>query len=171
MRKKWLLAVILVVFVSLLIITGIIIQTVRGSLPETSGTIKTGVKNEVEIYRDQYGVPHIIADTMEDLFFAQGYAQAQDRLWQMDMSRRGVGGKLSEILGEDMSETDLFTLTVGFYRAAENNYNLLDSEALAILERKSHLPLVLKTQPHDWEPRPQKDRWLIPRLFPRLTKP
>ncbi|MBW6462997.1 MAG: penicillin acylase family protein [Firmicutes bacterium] len=134
MRKKWLLALILIVFISLLIITGIIIQVVRGSLPETSGTIKTGVKNKVEIYRDQYSVPHIIADTMEDLFFAQGYAQAQDRLWQMDMSRRGVGGKLSEILGEDMSETDLFTLTVGFYRAAENNLTLLDPEALALLE-------------------------------------
>jgi penicillin G amidase len=121
--------VLLVVIITLLIaLAGYIFYVARAGIPKTSGTISADVSSEVEIYRDDYGTPHIIATTMEDLFFGQGYAQAQDRLWQMDMNRRGVAGKLSEILGEDMIETDLFTLTVGFYRAAEKNYELMGPE-------------------------------------------
>jgi penicillin G amidase len=167
LKKKWLVITLLVVLILLFGAFGWILRAARGGLPKTSGTITTGVGSIVEIYRDDYGVPHIIAENREDLFFAQGYAQAQDRLWQMDMSRRGVGGKLSAILGEEFTDTDLFTLTVGFYRAAEKNYRLLDPSAMALLdayssgvnayieENRRRLPpefTLLGYRPEPWEP-------------------
>jgi penicillin G amidase len=134
MRKKWLWIILIILLVLILAAGAVAYWIARGGLPKTSGTIVTGVNEPVEIYRDQYGVPHIIATSMEDLVFAQGYAQAQDRMWQMDMSRRGVSGRLSEILGADFVETDYFTLTVGFLRAAEKNYDLLSPETKILLE-------------------------------------
>lgn len=137
MKSKLPRFILVFVLVILIALTGTIIYIARGGLPQTSGNIQSDVNSPVEIYRDQYGVPHIIAGSMEDLFFAQGYVHAQDRLWQMDINRRGVGGKLSEILGEDQAEIDNFTLTIGFYRAAEKNYNLLEAEERALLEAYS----------------------------------
>ena len=132
--KKWALYLLIAVLVVIAIGAFWVIRTARGGLPDYTGTIAAGVEMPVEIYRDEYGIPHIIASSMEDLYFAQGYAQAQDRLWQMDMNRRGVGGKLSVILGEDFVEIDTFTLTIGFMRAAEKNYNLLAPEGVRLLE-------------------------------------
>ncbi len=134
MKKRLPWIVLIVVLAALLIAAGYIYNVTRGGLPQTSGTIEADVQAKVEIYRDEYGIPHIIASSMEDLFYGQGYAQAQDRLWQMDMNRRGVAGKLSEILGEDMIDTDVFTLTVGFYRAAEKNYELMNAETKKLFD-------------------------------------
>ncbi|HSW36114.1 MAG TPA: penicillin acylase family protein, partial [Candidatus Limnocylindrales bacterium] len=134
MKRGWVKVVLVILIVLLAAIAGGGYWFTRRGLPKTTGTIESDVTAAVEIYRDQYGVAHIIAQNMEDLFFAQGYAQAQDRLWQMDMSRRGVSGRLSEILGEDFVDTDTFTLTVGFYRAAQQNYELLSPENIALLE-------------------------------------
>ena len=58
-----------------------------------------GLRDSVRIIRDRWGVPHIQAQNIDDLFFAQGFVQAQDRLWQMDMYRRTWNGELAEILG------------------------------------------------------------------------
>jgi penicillin G amidase len=58
-----------------------------------------GVREEVRVVRDTWGVPHIYAESDDDLFFAQGYVMAQDRLWQMEMWRRAAEGRLAEILG------------------------------------------------------------------------
>jgi penicillin G amidase len=137
LKRKWPWIVLIVIIVLLAAGAGLLMYVAQGGLPQTSGTIETDVASTVEIYRDEYGVPHIIATNIEDLFFANGYAQAQDRLWQMDMSRRGVGGKLSEILGEDMIETDTFTLTVGFNRAAQKSYQLLEPDTLRYMEAYS----------------------------------
>ncbi len=134
MRKKWPFIILIIFLAILLIGAGVVCWIMRGGLPKTSGTITTGVESPVEVYRDEYGVPHIIAESMEDLLFAQGYIQAQDRMWQMDMSRRGVSGRLSEILGIDFLETDYFTHTVGFMRAAEQNYRLLSPESKVLLD-------------------------------------
>ena len=57
-------------------------------LPETSGTEKAPVASAVVIERDAQGIPHIRAGSMEDALFAEGFVTAQDRMWQMDMSRR-----------------------------------------------------------------------------------
>jgi len=71
-------------------------------LPIIEGEISLpGLSEEVEVLRDPWGVPHIYAANIDDLFFAQGFVQAQDRLWQMEMYRRAGEGRLAEILGPD----------------------------------------------------------------------
>ncbi|MGZ4901126.1 MAG: penicillin acylase family protein, partial [Candidatus Angelobacter sp.] len=70
----------------------------RSSLPQLDGTISlAGLQAPVSVVRDAHGVPHLTATKLEDLFFAQGYVTAQDRLWQMDLTRRAVGGEMAEI--------------------------------------------------------------------------
>ncbi len=72
----------------------------RASLSQLEGTIRVpGLKADVQVLRDEWGVPHIYAQSTEDLFFAQGYVLAQDRLWQMEMWRREAEGRLAEVLG------------------------------------------------------------------------
>ena len=74
----------------------------RTHLSQIEGTISVrGLQADVEVIRDPWGVPHIYADNIDDLFFAQGFVQAQDRLWQMDMYRRAGEGRLAEILGPE----------------------------------------------------------------------
>ncbi len=76
---------------------------------QTSGTFETAVSSPVQIVRDRWGVPHISALSLEDLFFAQGVVQAEDRLFQMDLWRRAAQGRLSEILGPSFIERDGMT--------------------------------------------------------------
>ena len=64
---------------------------------QTTGDVAAGVAAEVVIARDRRGVPHIVAKSLDDLFFAQGYAHAQDRLFQLDVTRRQASGELAEI--------------------------------------------------------------------------
>jgi len=82
-------------------------ELAENHLPQIEGEINIpGLLAEVEVIRDSWGVPHIYADNMDDLFFAQGFVQAQDRLWQMDMYRRAGEGRLAEIMGEQWVEHD-----------------------------------------------------------------
>ena len=75
-------------------------QLAKASLAQLDGTLRTpGLTADVEVLRDRWGVPHIYAKNMDDLFFAQGYVQAQDRLWQMEMWRRVGDGTLAEVIG------------------------------------------------------------------------
>ena len=79
----------------------------RESLAKISGEITVpGLTGNVEVIRDTWGVPHIYAQNMDDLFFAQGYVMAQDRLWQMEMWRREREGRMAEILGPQAVERD-----------------------------------------------------------------
>ena len=79
----------------------------RESLAQISGEITVpGLTNSVEVIRDTWGVPHIYAQNQDDLFFAQGYVMAQDRLWQMEMWRRGLEGRMAEILGPQAVDRD-----------------------------------------------------------------
>ena len=74
----------------------------RASLAQLDGRVPLpGLKDSVEIVRDRWGVPHVYARNLDDLFFAQGFVQAQDRLWQMETYRRTYEGTLSEILGPE----------------------------------------------------------------------
>ena len=71
------------------------------SLPDYNAqSIVAGISAPVEIVRDNANVPHIFGQTDDDVYFALGYAHAQDRLWQMTMLRRTVQGRLSELFGE-----------------------------------------------------------------------
>lgn len=72
----------------------------RARLAQIDGEIKVaGLRAPVQVTRDTWGVPHISAQSADDLFFAQGYVMAQDRLWQMEMWRRSAEGRLAEIAG------------------------------------------------------------------------
>ena len=77
------------------------------SLAQIEGeTELAGLRDEVEVLRDRWGVPHIYAHNTDDLFFAQGYIAAQDRLWQLDMWRRWLEGRTAEISGPERFEAD-----------------------------------------------------------------
>ena len=92
----------------------------NSSKPVYSGElILVGLNQQVEVYYDSYGIPHIYAETEEDLYFALGYVHAQDRLFQMELLRRVGGGNLSEILGPELIQTDRFMRTIGINETAK----------------------------------------------------
>ena len=79
----------------------------KTALPALDGDLHVaGLSAPVTVRRDAHGVPHIEAATQDDLFLAQGYVTAQDRLWQMDASRRNANGELAEILGSSLLRHD-----------------------------------------------------------------
>ncbi len=87
------------------------------ALAQTSGTLRVaGLSAPVEVVRDRFGIPHVYAKSADDLFFAQGFVQAQDRLFQMELWRRGGQGRLAELLGPDVVERDRLVRLVGRYR-------------------------------------------------------
>ncbi len=89
------------------------------SFPVTGGTVAAaGLRSPVDVYRDQYGIPHIMAAGTDDLMFATGYVHAQDRLWQMDVMRRAGEGRLSELFGEKTLAMDKMFRMVGLARTA-----------------------------------------------------
>ena len=97
--------------------------TVQGQVPPVhDGEFAVpGLNDTVEIFRDEWGVPHIYASNTHDLLFAQGYTQAQDRWWQMEFSRHTGSGTLQELTGrnEALMGTDLYLRTLGFREVAE----------------------------------------------------
>jgi penicillin amidase len=120
----------------------------RSRVPDCGGTRFVGVRHTVEIHRDALGIPHIHAANDEDLFFAFGYAMAQDRLFQLDYLRRRGSGRLAEVLGPDgadldllgrvpgfrsVLELDLLARTVGLRRIAEAEWAKLSDETRALL--------------------------------------
>ena len=101
----------------------------RAALPQLDGEVRVaGLSAPVSVRRDGHGVPHIDAHTQADLFTAQGYVTAQDRLWQMDMMRRAAGGNLAEILGKSMLEHDKAARVLLFRPTAERIYQNLPGD-------------------------------------------
>jgi penicillin amidase len=77
------------------------------AIPDYNANVNIqGLSNPVDVFRDEYGVPHVYAQTEEDLYRVVGYLMAQERLWQMDLVRRITTGRLSEIFGPDYIQTD-----------------------------------------------------------------
>lgn len=128
--------VLVVVLVVAALILGAIGYRLPGrSFPQVSGEISLpGLDAEVEVRRDGFGVPHIYAQTPHDLFFAQGYVQAQDRFYQMDFWRHTGAGRLSEMFGESQLENDIFLRTLGFDLIVEQEFALMDAATQAVLE-------------------------------------
>jgi penicillin G amidase len=97
-----------------------------------------GIKDKITIYRDERGIPYIEAQNDEDLYFAQGYATAADRLWQMDLFRRTVRGELSEVLGVGPNnialDQDKLHRSYGFTQAAEAELAAASPRTRAVLE-------------------------------------
>ena len=91
--------------------------TVQRSFPTTSGRIDVpGLTATVTVYRDDAGIPQLVAETDHDLFFAQGYVHAQDRFWEMDFRRHVTAGRVAELFGESQVATDAFIRTLGLAR-------------------------------------------------------
>lgn len=104
-------------------------------LPDSEGTLTfSGLREPVDVYRDNRGVPRILAKNPQDLYYAQGLVTAQDRLFQMEMSRRLASGRLSEVVGEKAVDQDRFFRTFGLRRAAEASLSSYSGEALNALK-------------------------------------
>lgn len=134
-------------------------------LPQTSGSIQAPIGAQATIARDGLGVPHITAASIEDALFLQGYATAQDRLWQMDGLRRVAAGRLSEVFGAAMLEADREARQLRMERIAEQGAAALPAADRAVLAayargvnffletHRSSLPLefsLLRYEPRPW---------------------
>jgi penicillin amidase len=138
----------------------------RRPVPRGRGRVRLrGLEAAVEVLRDRWGVPHIYASNLRDLFFAVGYAQAQDRLWQMEFNRRVSSGTLAEVLGEGALEFDRLTRRIGFRRVSEADWRQPEATERAVLEAFSagvnayldsgRLPIefgILRYRPQPWHP-------------------
>ncbi|MGA5871239.1 penicillin acylase family protein [Streptomyces cinereoruber] len=141
-KKKGRRARLLLVLLVLVLVAGVGaggywgVSTVRGSFPQTTGEIRLdGLSGRVEVKRDALGVPQIYADNETDLFRAQGYVQAQDRFYEMDVRRHVTAGRLSEMFGEGQVETDSFLRTLGWRRVAQEEYDkVLSAETKKYLQ-------------------------------------
>ena len=138
-------------------------------LPEYESSHKlTGLNDPVNIYWDDYGVPHVFASNELDLYMALGYAHAQDRLWQLTLNQMYVEGRFAEFLGEDLIELDRFSRTIGFWRIAGELEKQAESRELQILQaysnginqfieaNKNRLPIefsLVEMNPMPWTPR------------------
>lgn len=137
-----------------------------------------GLRGRVRIRRDERSIPFIEAENDADLYFAQGYAVASDRLWQMDLTRRLARGELAEIFGRDALEQDKLHRTYGFARVAEAEAASASAPERAMLEAyargvnafiasREAKPLppefqILQYRPRPWTP---ADSILIVKLF------
>ncbi len=140
----------------------------RSALPQLDGTVQlAGLSAPVNVTRDAHGIPTIEATSLEDLFFAQGYVTAQDRLWQMDVISRAAAGDLAEILGPDLLEHDraqrILCLRVAARKALEvaspqthANFEAYARGVNAFIEsHRDRLPLefrILGYSPRTWAP-------------------
>ena len=152
--------------VLLLVAGGAAYLYLRSSLPQISGRLSvTGLKAPVRIERDADGVPTIIADNEEDAAFGLGFVHAQDRLFQMELTRRYAAGRLAEIFGPAALPADKQMRVLGLYRLAEQEIPFLSAEVNRVLSayaagvnaflatRRGALPpefLLLRYSPEPW---------------------
>ncbi len=142
-------------------------EETRRRVPDAGGAVNVGVSGDARITRNSWGVPYISASNDADLFFAFGYAMAQDRLFQLDYLRRKGHGRLSEILGEDGLQVDVIARTIGLNRIARAEWENIPDETgsllssfsdgvNALIERSQDcLPIefaLLGYEPEPWSP-------------------
>ncbi|MDN5200775.1 penicillin acylase family protein [Fulvivirgaceae bacterium BMA10] len=115
------LKIFLIFILAILLLSSIATYVYLNSLiPNYSGEqFLHGLQEEVEVFYDEYGIPHIYAKNEEDAYFALGYVHAQERLFQMEIIKRVASGRLSEILGKDLIQTDKLFRTLGIKKVAE----------------------------------------------------
>src|SRR5271157_4382441 len=119
-------AVLVVLLIAFLAFDFWFYRAVRAALPQVDGTIHlSGLTNPVVVTYDSLGVPHIAANNLNDLLFAQGYITAQDRLWQMDMTRRYASGELSAVLGPEYIKIDREQRILGMRLVAERSVAIM----------------------------------------------
>ncbi len=110
-------------------------SAVQAALPQLDGDVHlAGLSAPVTVRRDAHGVPHIEAAAQADLFVAQGYVTAQDRLWQMDASRRAANGDLAEILGRSLVNNDKTQRVLQIRITAQRVYARLPAATRTVLD-------------------------------------
>jgi penicillin amidase len=139
MRILKIVLLVLLLIVVVVVVGGFVVynDVTRGPLPQDTGTLSvSGLQAEVEILRDEYGIPHIYASNTHDLNFAQGFVQAQDRWWQMEFARHIGHGRIEELTGysDAVIGSDVFIRTAGWTEAAERDLAVLDEETIAALQ-------------------------------------
>ena len=163
-----------------------------GRVPSMEGSrTVSGVSGGVDIARDEWGVPHVLAETDDGLFFGYGYATAQDRLWQLDYYRRKARGRLSEVVGPSGIEIDTVSHTIGLTRTAEANLTRFPDKTKRRLaaytngintfmeETRRNLPIefdLLGYEPHKWTSLDsvaiwQEFRWYLTGRLPIIAIP
>jgi penicillin amidase len=105
---------------------------------EPNTVVNANTKDTIAIYRNQFSVPHIIASSESDAFFALGYVHAQDRLWQMDIARRAGEGRLAEIFGKEALETDKFLRSLDLPTISQKTWKSSSKTSRFILEQYSN---------------------------------
>ena len=166
--KKILIGLSITIIITFIIAGGIFHHMLSSSLPQYSGKISSSkITSDIEVYRDSFAVPYIIAQSDEDAAFALGYLHAQERLFTMDMIRRAGEGRLAEILGEKAIPFDKMFRTVGLARNIKNNLDKNDPYVIKLLqaysngvneyikEQKGNYAIefdVLGYQPEEWKP-------------------
>jgi penicillin amidase len=167
LRKIMKVLLALLLIISVVLVSGSIWLIRRAATPVDGTLAVAGLQRPVQILRDQFGIPQIYAESADDLFFAQGYVHAQDRLWQMELNRRTGRGTLSAIFGESTLWLDRYVRIMGLRRAAEQELAQLPSESRAVLDAyargvnaymtqySGRLPVeftIFQLQPAPWEP-------------------
>lgn len=133
--KKWLIVIAGIIAALALVVFIGFTWFMNKSKPVIDGELAvTILDQDVTVTRDEKGVPHIFTKTDADLYRAQGYVQAQDRLFQMDLARRQASGRLSEIIGEATINTDKHFRTFSLRNAAETSLAAYDDESKQVLE-------------------------------------
>jgi len=167
--KKFLLSILIFLLILVLVIPTVgYFAVVRPALPQLDNELKLSeLTAPVTVYRDASGIPHIVAENAHDLFYAQGFVTAQDRLWAMESQRRAAHGTLSEIVGERGLKNDTFMRILGMTESAEADWETLDTETQSALQAYAdgvnaylaqadgNLPLefkILGITPQEWTP-------------------
>jgi len=169
-RRWWKIPAILLLLVALVVAIGLgwFYAMLRSTLQQVEGQLSVpGLSAAVTVSRDARGVPTIEAANLDDLFFAQGFVTAQDRLWQMDGMRRFAGGELGEILGEDLVKLDRRQRILSLREAAKKTVEMSSPQVREHFEayargvnayialRKDNLPIefrILGYKPQLWTP-------------------
>ncbi|HOD28287.1 MAG TPA: penicillin acylase family protein [Syntrophales bacterium] len=167
-RKAKIGVIVLGVVLAIIIVAAVALSVfLRLPHPSYTGTLEMdGLMAAVEVRTDDHGVPHIFAQNEADLFFAQGFITARERMFQMDLTRLAGRGELSTLLGDKTLKKDRFFKTLGFYRASEAEYANLSPEARtcvdaytrgvnAYIRSVKFLPLeyvILRARPQPWKP-------------------
>ena len=134
-RRHAVLAVVVVLLVVVGLGVGAVAWITGRALPETSGTLRIpGLGSTATVRRDVNGIAQIEATDPHDLFMAQGYVHAQERIWQMEVWRHISSGRLAELFGPGSVDDDRFIRTLGWRQAAERDLALLAPKTRAVLD-------------------------------------
>ncbi|MFI6325237.1 penicillin acylase family protein [Nonomuraea sp. NPDC050556] len=132
---RWLARLLTVLVALAVVLAAVGVWTVRQSFPQVDGSLRVaGLTGPVDVLRDRSGIPHIYADTPEDLWVAQGYVHAQDRFWEMDFRRHVTSGRLSELFGSATLEEDKAIRTMGWRSVAERELPELTDKTRRFLD-------------------------------------